>query len=277
MGLHRHTGQLLGLIAARIVEEPSFVEAVGAANQLLLLWQSREPLEAHSLKEVPLLLRAAYQRACYLLPGLAQCPEEELSATLDSLASVRELLAAARDDALLDEELFWEAAARVLAAKNHSHPSYGTISGAIAGLLFSHGRIDGAQLDELVVGYLRGISDSQKRVGFLRGLLRTCREVAWQNLQLIRSLDEIIAAWDEKDFITALPSLRLALADLTPRETDKVANCVAGLYGQDQLGDLVQYQTTENEMEFNRRLTQLVLETLSNDGLAHWIEADGNE
>jgi Family of unknown function (DUF5682) len=277
MGLHRHTGQLLSLISARIAEEPSFVEAVGAANQLLLLWQSREPLEAHSLKEVPLLLRAAYQRACYLLPGLAQCPEEALSATLDSLASVRELLAAARADALLDEELFWEAADRILAAKNHSHPSYGTISGAIAGLLFSHGRIDQAQLDELVVGYLRGISDSQKRVGFLRGLLRTCREAAWHNLQLIRSLDEIIAVWDEKEFITTLPSLRLALADLTPRETDKVASCVAGLYGQDQLGDLVQYQTTENEMEFNRRLSQLVLETLSNDGLTHWIEADGNE
>ena len=277
MGLHRHSGQLLSLIAARIVEEPSFVEAVGAANQLLLLWQSREPLEAHSLKEVPLLLRAAYQRGCYLLPGLAQCPEEELPATLDSLASIRELLAAARADALLDEELFWEAAARILAAKNHSHPSYGTISGAIAGLLFSHGRIDPAQLDELVVGYLRGISDSQKRVGFLRGLLRTCREAAWQNLQLIRSLDEIIAAWDEKEFITALPSLRLALADLTPRETDKVAGCVAGLYGQERLGNVVQYQITENEMEFNRRLTQLVLETLSHDGLAHWIEADGNE
>ncbi len=76
--------------------------------------------------------------------------------------------------------------------------------------------------------------------------------------------------------MTALPSLRLALADLTPRETDKVASCVAGLYGGDQLGALAQYQTTENEMEFNRRLSQLVLETLVNDGLAHWIE-DGNE
>ena len=273
MGLHRHTGQLLSLIAARVVEEPSFVEAVGAANQLLLLWQSREPLEAHSLKEVPALLQAAYQRACYLLPGLAQCPEEVLSATLDSLASIRELLAAARADALLDEELFWDAANRILAARNHSHPSYGTISGAIAGLLFSHSRIDQSQLDELVVGYLRGISDSQRRVGFLRGLLRTCREAAWQNQQLIKSLDDIITTWDEQEFVTALPSLRLALAELTPRETDKVASCVAGLYGQDQLGELGQYQTTENEMEFNRRLTQLVLETLSQDGLAHWIEA----
>jgi hypothetical protein len=45
MGLHRHTDQLLSLIRAKIGEEPSFIQAVGAANQLLLLWQSREPLE----------------------------------------------------------------------------------------------------------------------------------------------------------------------------------------------------------------------------------------
>src|SRR6185369_2793993 len=160
---------------------------------------------------------------------------------------------------------------------NHGHPTYGTIAGAVAGLLFSAGRIDQPKLDELVVGYLRGISDSQKRVGFLRGLLQTCREAAWQNLQLVQSLDEIITAWDEKEFIAALPSLRLALADLTPRETDKVASRVAGLYGQVQLGELVRYRTTEGELELNRRVTELVLETLARDGLGHWIKDDDNE
>jgi hypothetical protein len=107
--------------------------------------------------------------------------------------------------------------------------------------------------------------------------LKTCREAAWQNLQLVQSLDEIIGSWDEKEFITALPSLRLALADLTPRETDKVASRVAGLYGKDQLGELVQYRTSEGELELNRRLTELVLETLTRDGLGHWIKDDDNE
>jgi hypothetical protein len=278
MGLHRHTAQLLRLIAARIAEEPSFVGAVTAANQLLLLWQSREPLEAHSLKEVPALLQAAYQRSCYLLPAMAQCPEEEVTATLDSFTSIRELFAAAAAaKELLDQELFWEAADHVLKAQNHAHPTYGIIAGAIAGLLFSAGRIDEHQLDVLVVGYLRGISDSQRRVGFLRGLLKTCREAAWQNLELVRSLDEIIAGWDEKEFISSLPNLRLALADLTPRETDKVASRVASLHGLVELGDLMQYHTTENELAFNRRLTEVVLDTLSRDGLAHWIEADADE
>jgi len=274
MGLHRHTDQLLGLITSKISEEPSFVEAVGAANQLLLLWQSREPLEAHSLTEVPALLRAAYLRSCYLVPGLAQCAEEELSAVLDSLSSIRELFEAASAEGLLDEELFWDAAAKVLKTHNHNHPCYSTICGAIGGLLYSAGRMDQSQMDELVVGYLIGITDSQKRVGFLRGLLKTCREAAWQNIRLVSSLNEIIANWDEAEFISALPSLRLALADLTPRETDKVASCVAGLHGEKEIGELVEFRITEGELEFNRRLTALVLKTLTDDGLAHWIGAE---
>src|SRR4030095_10700536 len=118
MGLHRHAGQLLELITARVSEEPSFIGAVGAANQLLLLWQSREPLEAHSLPEIPALLRASYLRSCYLVPNLAQCAEEELSAALDSLSAMRELLEAAANIELLDEEIFWDAAARLLNVQN---------------------------------------------------------------------------------------------------------------------------------------------------------------
>jgi hypothetical protein len=106
--------------------------------------------------------------------------------------------------------------------------------------------------------------------------LKTCREVAWQNKQLVQSLDKIIASWDEEEFIRSLPSLRLALADLTPRETDKVASSVAGLYGKTDLGMLTEFRIGEGELEFNRRLTALVLETLSKDGLSHWLEANAD-
>jgi hypothetical protein len=273
MGLHRHTGDLLSLIAGKIGEEPSFVQAVGAANQLLLLWQSREPLEAHSLKEVPALLQASYLRSCYLMSDLGNCPETELAAALDSLCSIRELFAAGSELNLLDEELFWQTAETILKTNNHNHAPYSTVCGAIAGLLFSSGRMDQARLDELVVGNLIGITDSQKRVGFLRGLLKTCREAAWQNLRLVNSLNEIIGNWEEAEFISALPSLRLALSELTPRETDKVAARVAGLHGRTELGVLTESRLTQGEFEFNRRLTELVLKALERDGLSHWIGA----
>ena len=62
MGLQSYTGQLLVLIDEQIAEEPHFVSAFQAANQLLLLWQARDPLEARDLKEIPDLLRSAYLR-----------------------------------------------------------------------------------------------------------------------------------------------------------------------------------------------------------------------
>lgn len=271
MGLHRHTGALLMLIAGKIGEEPSFNGAVGAANQLLMLWQSREPLEAHSLAEVPQLLRAAYLRACYLTPNLAQCPEDELATALESLNVMRELLAAVPAD-LLDPEIFWEATARILAEPNQQHAPYSTIAGGVAGLLHTAGRMSSEELDALAVGSLVGISDSERRLGFLRGLMKTCREAAWQNTSLLNSLDGMLTEWEEHEFIAALPSLRLALADLTPRETDRVAALVADLHGERSLGEVIHLRMTEGELERNRRITAVVLDSLKADGLAGWLE-----
>jgi hypothetical protein len=96
-------------------------------------------------------------------------------------------------------------------------------------------------------------------------------------LQLVQSLDKIISDWDEADFISALPALRLALAELTPRETDKVATLVASLHGTKSLGELVQSRITEGELEANRRITALVLKTLAADGLSHWVNGGSDE
>ena len=74
MGLHRHTTRLLALIGAQVNEDPSLPSLTTALNQLVLLWESREPLEAHRLAEIPVLIRAAYERACYLLHNLSDTP-----------------------------------------------------------------------------------------------------------------------------------------------------------------------------------------------------------
>jgi hypothetical protein len=172
----------------------------------------------------------------------------------------------------LDADLFWNAAGGVLASPNRSHPPYSTIAGAVAGLLYTAKKISQEELESLVVGFLVGISDSQKRVGFLRGLMKTCREAAWQNRRLIESIDAILGEWDEAEFISALPSLRLALADLTPRETDRVASLVAGLHDEQSPGELVHLQLSEREFDRNRRITALVLDSLQSDGLGAWIQ-----
>ena len=92
MGLHRHTGRLLKLIDAQVNEDPAPASLTSALNQLVLLWESREPLEAHRLAEIPLLIGATYQRACYLLQNLSDTPVEAGNENLQSLIALRDLL-----------------------------------------------------------------------------------------------------------------------------------------------------------------------------------------
>ena len=273
MGLHAGAGQLLPLTARSVAEEGRFAVLVGAAGELLLLWQSREPLEAHRLPEIPALLSAAYQRACYLVPTLARCPEGEIADVLDALGRLREWLTAAPDDhddiTALDGEIFWQALAGLLAARD-CQP---VIRGAAARLLTSQGRLPEDGLLALVAGSLGGAAgDWQERVGFLRGLLATCREAAWQNAPLLRTLDGLLSGWDETEFLRALPELRLAFSGFTPRETDRVAAGVAALHGAAELGNLDRRDVRAADFDFHGRVSAAVLESLRADGLGAWLE-----
>ncbi len=276
MGLHSETGRLRALIAAAVAEDPRFTALAGATSELLLLWQSREPLEAHRLPEIPALMRAAYQRACYLVPPLARCPEPELPGTLDALGRMRELLTATtaggeQDEALLDGETFWQALGGLVTARD-CQP---VIRGAAAGLLTAHGRLPDPELIALISGHLGGTAgDWQARIGFLRGLLTTCRELAWQNAGLIAAVNQLLAGWEEGEFLRALPELRLAFSGFTPQETDRVAAGVASLHGAEDLGNLDRREVRASDLAFHSRVSAVVLESLQADGLGAWLDAD---
>jgi hypothetical protein len=47
---------------------------------------------------------------------------------------------------------------------------------------------------------------------------------------------------------------------------------VAGLHGEQNLGEVVHLQITERELEKNRRITALVLNSLEADGLGTWLQ-----
>ncbi|HYM01119.1 MAG TPA: DUF5682 family protein [Blastocatellia bacterium] len=267
MGLHRHTEDIIAMIAAGLAEEPLFASVVQAAKQLVLLWQSREPLEAQNLAAVPELIRSGYIRTCYLIAGLAACAPEEQDRSLEGLAATREILIAGRGE-LLDAELLWEAGHTLLADPDCDP----VICGGMAGILRSEGQLPDDQLARLVAGRLgAAVQDWPKKVGFLRGLLYTCREAAWQDRALIEAANVLIGGWDETEFVSALPEMRLAFAKLTPRETDKVARVVAGLFSVENLGSLVHHDISEGELRWNLLASELVNRSLEEDGLAGWL------
>ncbi len=270
LGLHRQAGELVPLIEAHVAEDPSFASVVNGLSQLELLDRSREPLEAAHLTAVPRLLTAAYQRACRLADDLATCPDEAVDSVVGALRTLREVLAAARaqegEQSPLDPALFHQALGRVVSHTPSRAQS--PVVGAAAGILYGDGVLAEAGLIELTRGYLGGTTDPRKSCGLLRGLLATAREIAWQVTEVTRALDAQLCAWEEQQFLAALPELRLAFTDLTPREVARVADHVAGLHDEQSLGELVHVDLDETEVRLALEVTRIVRDSLKADGLS---------
>jgi len=270
MGLHRHTTRLLMLIGAQVNEDPSLTSLTAAFNQLVLLWESREPLEAHRLIEIPQLIRAAYERACYLLHNLADTPTEAANEILSSLITMRDLLrSSAAGGQGLDPALFYEPLAKVFLQPKCP----ALLTGGIAGLLYGDARLSESDLFKLLSGSLNAASSQAgDQTAFLIGLLRSCRELAWRQPALVEAVEKLLSAWSEEEFVERIPHLRMAFADLTPREADQVASVVANLHGGEKVGSLYQPQVSEAEALVAARINAAVKKALEEDGLGSWIE-----
>ncbi len=263
LGLHDHLPRLVTLLRGAIAQDASFDSLATAAGGLGLLWESREPLEARDLDALPDLLTATYERAIFLGLGLVgtKC---DATATVKSLKRLRELTVS-EAGARLDESMYW---ALIEALQRGSED--GQVRGAATGLRYSAGQLDEDALAEGVAGHLQGMALPSQSVAFLRGLLQTAREVCWQQPTLLNVLDGQLAAWSEDEFVRNLPELRLAFAEMTPKETDRIATAVAGLHGAEDLGRLVNYAVDPAQLQHHLQLSRTLAEILAADGLAEW-------
>jgi hypothetical protein len=258
----------MALLRDGLAAEPSFVAAVTATGSLALLEEGREPLEARRLTGLADLLATAYSRALFLCAEL-RGDEEPPAAVAVALARLRELLASPAG-AGLDPEPFWVRVEEL--SRGHDRP---LVRGAAAGLASTAGRLSIDDLALLVAGHLASSIPAQDAVAFVQGLFATARETIWQASGLVEELDGRLTGWDEPAFLRALPDLRLAFADLTPRETDRVAEIVAALHGGVRPDVGVRHDVDEQTVAANLALSQLVAEALARDGLGTWIEAGG--
>lgn len=272
MGLHKYAQDLLERTAALIAEDGSFTSLVRALADLLVLHVSREPLEADELTGLENLAVQAFDRACYLLPSVAALPETEETEALDALNAFSQMPGQLPDTSERRQLLH----SRLSELANTSAGS-GTMRGAACGLLFDEGLFAPEELVEKLRGSLISAKDGgAEGVSFLRGLLATARSVLWQLPEIVESVTEVLSDWEEENFVEKLPSLRLAFADLTPRECDRVARTVAADLGLEAPDLSVmrsgEYSTEDllGAAELNRR----VLETLRRYGLEDWVSGD---
>ena len=295
LGLHRQASSLVPLIDSHIAEDPQLRSVVAGLSQLELLQNAREPLEAFQLKAIPRLMEAAFQRACRLLDDIAYCPDAEIDSALSALQILREILVSARETTRetarettqettqetkretaresetsprLDDELFYLGLNRIL--NSDPEKAKPAIIGATAGILYGDGRIDNAELIQLICGYLGGaISDPRKSVGVIRGLLASSCEIAWQVAEVLEALDNQFQSWTDETFVEMLPELRLAFTSLAPRDISRVADLVSNLHKGQKLGELVHYDLDEQEIQYGLSLNESVRKALLADGLSN--------
>lgn len=268
LGLHRQVDFLIPLIDAHLADDPAFASVVQALSQIDLLQQAREPLEAMDLPETSTLGQLAYRRACKLLDDLCGCPDEQVDENLKGLRILRDVVVSrdrSAQTADWDQSLFLNGLRRIV--EYPFEKCQPVLTGAAAGIMFGEGQLTDAELMHIIAGYLGGSGGSRKTAGILRGLLATARELAWQVKELLQALDNQFGTWDQDAFLAALPDLRLAFADLTPREIVQVADRVAELHGESTLGDLIAAHLEETEVALGLQLSNRVRGLLKRDGL----------
>lgn len=267
LGLQSQIEALLDRLESSLAEDPEFTSLCTAAIQLLLLWESRDPLEAKGIDQVRGLLAVAYQRACYLMQELAACPQTLQAAAVKAIRSLHELLHGAREEKF-DATLFWNGLRMLL----RREPVAPLLVGTAHGLLVGAGMIDVSDIISRARGELEGREQPCEAVAYFQGLFQTARELCWQMPELLHLLDRHLAAWSEEQFLRSLPELRLAFAEMTPRETDRIAALAAELHGAPSLGPLVAYDIPSEEITGNLILSGLVREALAAEGLDPWLE-----
>lgn len=268
MGLHRHVPDLLDRTGKLIAEDALFTSLVRAIDSILILHFSREPLEAHSQEGLREMAEQAFLRACYLLPGLAATSDADEEEVLDALNAFSQVPAQLGN---LPEyrQMLWDRLEELV----ESGSGNASLRGGASGLLFDEGQMQPSELVDHLRGYLVSrIDNGAQGISFLKGLLRTARSILWQVPEIVEAVTDVLSEWDEDDFVQQLPNLRLAFADLTPRECSRVAREVAVYVGDEKL-DIAYYSgLSEEDMIRATELNRRVLESLKRDGLEAFVD-----
>ncbi|HKS54614.1 MAG TPA: DUF5682 family protein [Steroidobacteraceae bacterium] len=272
LGLHELAARILVWLRRCVREDPSIISLSQGLLQLVLLWESRDPLGAEGLDSVPELARSCMERACFLMAELPKTAPADAPSTVDALMDLRQALIGSEHE-WFDAEIFWTA----LAPLPVQQPCEPMIAGAAAGALYSIGRWSEAQLAAAFVGRMTGRKDGKAATAFFRGMAVAAREALWQADGVFAALREIVENVDDGEFMRLLPELRMAFAGLAPRETDRLAAVVARALGTDTLGSLVNYQVSEALVARNLQLSEQIAAILRRDGLADWLPADSQD
>ena len=148
------------------------------------------------------------------------------------------------------------------------------LTGAVIALAALIGLIDNAEAGRRLTAALAGAFERPgDGVRTLSGVMALAPQLFINDGSIIAAIDGLFGAVDDPGFLALLPQLRMAFAELSPHETDRVAAAVAATHGvgEDDIAILQQVpdaRILSDHLALGEKLRNQWL----NDGLAAWLE-----
>lgn len=214
MGLHSLISPIIQRIQQWIRIETQAAALCIALNKIAVAAIGQRALGSAHVPELQPLISACYQRFCARLAWLDHIAPTHIDETCDALA---EFFNVALDPNFnLDAQLFYDNLQPLL-----TQPSLAfKLKGVISGILLIAGYITSEALHSIQSEIFKHMQRQPEQLGeFFQGLIQILRGRILQEPLLLDSISQQLAQCDEDDFLTALPALRLAFTQLSPRET----------------------------------------------------------
>lgn len=272
-GLGPQLATVSAWLADDLLEHPDFTAVARAMAALHAMETTLGPLKPPPYARLPFLCDAAYRRLVYLADDLEHTPEDAVPACLEALRLLLETLQADRDG-VFDQEPLEGALMRV--AQSRAPPR---LLGGLLAVAVVWGLRSPAQLAEALNGRLAGaVLDLSERIALLVGILETVPGLLWQTDGVLAVVDRFLLALEEDDFVALLPHLRLAFAQLNPRETDRLAGMLAARHGL-SAGAIEAGALTPNPavIAVGRAVERRLTDSLVADGLDAWCRDEAQE
>lgn len=216
-GLHDMLGPITDEIKRWLHQETQLLPLSRGLHQLSICYMVKGALDVEGLVDLEQILTACFERLCTRLPWLSILSEEEADILSTAITNMYSLV---RNEASwCDKHLFYDALKTLT-----SQQINWKISGVSTGILFSQKWLNLQQTSDIFTEAFSYANLSADIAGsFLQGFLQVARSALTAEPELLAMVSEQVLSWDEDEFLTSLPALRLAFAQLNPRETQELA------------------------------------------------------
>jgi Family of unknown function (DUF5682) len=212
-GVQELTPEFYPRLVELIREDGDFLSIARSLGHLLYLYRYDEVLGTRSQTDLANILVEAFQRGLWLFDSLGTTGEgQELLKGLAGLLEAYECC----DSLLIDRKIEF---LHVLERVSQDLSQTALIRGGAIGALWVLGAV-GAEDILVTINYY---CQPDCFGDFLTGLFHLARETTQRAPGLLLSIDKLLLAYEENEFLAALPSLRLAFGYFTPREKHLMA------------------------------------------------------